>query len=108
MRAHEIFQLEGPETSLRPADLPEPGPDHPLTPGQGVVIDVRAAGVAFPELLQTRGLYQVRPEPPFVPGGEVAGVVRSAPAGSPLRAGQRVAAYTQFGGFAEVAVAPDA
>ena len=40
------------------------------------MIDVRAAGVSFPEVLQTRGAYQVKPELPFVPGSEVAGVVK--------------------------------
>ena len=41
------------------------------------MIDVRAAGVSFPEVLQTRGLYQLKPELPFVPGSEVAGVVQA-------------------------------
>ncbi|EUA04390.1 alcohol dehydrogenase GroES-like domain protein [Mycobacterium kansasii 824] len=47
--------------------------------GEGVVVDVYAAGAAFPDALLTRGLYQYRPEPPFVLGAEIAGVVRSAP-----------------------------
>jgi NADPH2:quinone reductase len=70
-----------------------------------VVVDVRAAGVAFPEVLQTRGEYQVKPPLPFVPGSEVAGVVRAStdPAFAP---GDRVAAFCMLGGFAEVAVAP--
>ena len=42
---------------------------------------MHAAGVAFPEVLQTRGLYQIKPDLPFVPGSEVAGVVRTAPEG---------------------------
>ena len=41
-----------------------------------MLIEVRAAGVSFPELLQTRGQYQLKPDLPFVPGSEVAGVVR--------------------------------
>jgi NADPH2:quinone reductase len=44
-----------------------------------IVVDVGAAGVSFPDLLLLRGEYQMRLEPPFVPGMEVAGVVRSAP-----------------------------
>ena len=73
-----------------------------------VTIEVRAAGVAFPELLQTRGLYQMKPDLPFVPGAEVAGVVTAAPEGSGFAAGDRVAALTMLGGFAEVAQAqPD-
>ena len=59
--------------------------------------------MAFPDALLTRGLYQHRPELPFVPGGEVAGVVRSAPAGAQVKPGDRVAALTMLsGGMAEV------
>ena len=78
-----------------------------LSPGSGVLVDVEAAGVSFPEVLQTRGEYQFKPDLPFVPGSEVAGTVRSAPEGSELSEGQRVAAFPMLGGFAEVAVAPD-
>jgi NADPH:quinone reductase len=105
MRALQITELSGPD-AIGLADLPEPEPTTELTPGEGVVIDVHAAGVAFPDVLQTRGLYQVKPELPFVPGAEVAGVVRSAPEGAPVAAGDRVAALTLLGGLAEVAVAP--
>src|SRR5918912_199744 len=77
-----------------------------LTPGSGVVVDVHAAGVSFPEVLQSRGEYQLKPPLPFVPGSEVAGTVRSAPDGSGLSPGDRVAAMCMLGGFAEVAVAP--
>jgi NADPH:quinone reductase len=72
-----------------------------------VLVDVHAAGVSFPELLQTRGEYQIKPPLPFVPGSEVAGIVRSAPEGSELAPGDRVAAFSMLGGWAEVAVAPD-
>jgi NADPH2:quinone reductase len=78
-----------------------------LTPGSGVLIDVHAAGVSFPEVLQSRGEYQIKPPVPFVPGSEVAGLVRSAPEGSALSEGDRVAACCMLGAFAEVAVAPD-
>jgi NADPH:quinone reductase len=72
-----------------------------------VVIDVGAAGVCFPDLLFIRGVYQMRVEPPFIPGLEVAGVVRSAPEEADLKPGQRVSAFTMLGGYAEqVAVAP--
>src|SRR5215203_1849957 len=104
MRALQITELSGPRSALSIADLPEP--DHPLTPGAGVLIDVHAAGVAFPEVLQTRGEYQYKPDLPFVPGSDVGGVVRSAPDGSGLAEGDRVAACCMTGGFAEVAVAP--
>jgi NADPH:quinone reductase len=107
MRAVQIVNLEGPDRALDLVDVPEPEPSHMLTPGAGVVVEVRAAGVSFPELLQTRGEYQLKPELPFVPGAEVAGVVRSAPDGAAVRAGDRVAAFCALGGFAEVAVAPE-
>jgi NADPH2:quinone reductase len=99
MRALQVSALDGPDAAV-PAEVPEP------VPGDGVVIDVHAAGVAFPDLLQTRGLYQRRPELPYVPGMEAAGTVRAAPAGSGLRPGDRVAACTWQGAFAEVTVAP--
>jgi NADPH2:quinone reductase len=107
MRALQITELTGPDTALRMADVPEPEASHLLTPGAGVVVDVHVAGVSFPEVLQTRGEYQVKPPLPFVPGSEVGGVVRSAPAGAAVEAGDRVAAFCMLGGFAEVAVAPE-
>jgi NADPH2:quinone reductase len=107
MRAVQIVELTGPESALAEADVPEPEASHVLTPGSGVVVDVHAAGVSFPEVLQTRGQYQVKPPLPFVPGSEVAGVVRSAPEGAAVREGDRVAACCLLGAFAEVAVAPD-
>jgi NADPH2:quinone reductase len=58
--------------------------------------------VCFPDVLLTRGEYQMRPDPPFVPGSEVAGRVRSAPPGSGFAEGDRVAAFPVLGGFAEV------
>jgi NADPH2:quinone reductase len=106
MRAIQITELTGPDTALALADVPEPDASHPMTPGRGVVVDVRAAGVSFPELLQTRGEYQVKPPLPFIPGAEVGGVVRSAPDGGPLAPGDRVAAFCGLAGWAEVAVAP--
>jgi NADPH2:quinone reductase len=107
MRAIQITDLSGPDTALREVDLPEPEASHMLTPGSGVLVDVEVAGVSFPEVLQTRGEYQIKPPLPFVPGSEVAGIVRSAPDGAGLSAGDRVAAFPMLGGFAEVAVAPE-
>jgi NADPH2:quinone reductase len=107
MRALQITELSGPAAALALVDLPEPEPSHMLTPGSGVLVDVHCAGVSFPEVLQTRGEYQVKPPLPFVPGSEVAGVVRSAPEGSGLARGERVAAFCALGGFAETAVAPE-
>ncbi|MCZ2860517.1 NADPH:quinone oxidoreductase family protein [Blastococcus sp. VKM Ac-2987] len=95
MRAAQISSLDGPR-ALRAVDVPEPAADGK------VLVDVHVAGVTFPEVLLSRGQYQLKPELPFVPGSEVAGTVRSAPEGSGLRPGQRVAAFPGFGGFAEV------
>jgi NADPH:quinone reductase len=106
MRALQITELSGPDSALRIVDLPEPEASHPMTPGEGVVVDVKAAGVSFPEVLQTRGEYQVKPDLPFVPGSEVGGIVRSASPGAGFAPGDRVAAFCMLGGFAEVAVAP--
>lgn len=107
MRAIEIVNEEGPDGALALVELPEPAPADSFAPGDGVLVDVRAAGVSFPELLQTRGQYQFKPQLPFVPGSEVAGIVRSAPAGAAVKQGDRVAAFCAIGGWAEVAAAPD-
>jgi NADPH2:quinone reductase len=98
MRAIQIVSYDGPD-AVEVADIamPEPGD------GQ-VLIRVRAAGVSFPELLQTRGLYQFKPPLPFVPGSEVAGEIVSAPDGSGFAPGDRVAAMVLLGGFGEYAL----
>jgi NADPH:quinone reductase len=106
MRAMQITQLSGPASALALADVPEPEASHMLSPGSGVIVDVHAAGVSFPEVLQTRGEYQFKPPLPFVPGSEVGGVVRSAPADAAVKAGDRVAAFCMLGAFAEVVAAP--
>jgi NADPH2:quinone reductase len=107
MRAIQITDLTGPRDALSLVEIPEPEPSHMLTPGSGVIVDVKAAGVSFPELLQTRGEYQLKPPLPFVPGSEVGGVVRSAPDGSSVKPGDRVAALCMLGAWAEVTVAPE-
>ena len=111
MRGVQITDLSGPATSLKlTTDLPEPPREHPMTPGAGIVVDVKSAGVSFPELLQTRGEYQMRPDLPFVPGSEVGGIVREvhgdADARAHLRPGDRVAAFCMLGAWAEQTVAP--
>ena len=98
MRAVQIASLDGP-SAVEVVDVPQPEPND-----DQVLIRVRAAGVSFPEVLQTRGLYQLQPELPFVPGSEVAGEVVSAPEGSGLAPGDRVVALVILGGFAEHAV----
>jgi NADPH2:quinone reductase len=99
MRRLQVADLEGP-AALHIAEVDAPQGDG------GVVIDVHTAGVTYPDLLMTRGMYQIRPEPPFAPGLEVAGVVRSAPADAGVAAGDRVAAYTGWGGYSEVVAVP--
>jgi NADPH2:quinone reductase len=97
MRAIRITRLDGPD-GLELADLPEPAGDD------RIIVEVHAAGVGFPDLLMTRGRYQFRPELPFVPGIEMAGIVKSAPAGSRFAAGDHVAAWSPLGAWAEYAV----
>ncbi|KKF00621.1 NADPH:quinone oxidoreductase family protein [Mycolicibacterium obuense] len=97
MRAIHIRSLDGPSA----AELVEI--DEPAAAEDSVVVDVHAAGVAFPDALQSRGLYQYKPELPYVPGAEIAGVVRSAPEGAHVRPGDRVAGLTMLSGaMAEV------
>ena len=101
MRAARVIRLDGPD-AIEVAEVDEPT-------GDGVVVEVHAAGAAFPDALLTRGLYQYRPEPPFVLGAEIAGVVRSAPDGAHVKPSDRVVGLTMLsGGMAEVAIlAPD-
>lgn len=83
---------------------------EPLAPGAGqVVLDVRAAGVNFVDTLFIQGRYQIRPDPPFVPGGEVAGTVAAVGEGvEGVEPGRRAIAMCGLGGFAEqVAVRAD-
>ncbi|OBB00361.1 NADPH:quinone oxidoreductase [Mycolicibacterium fortuitum] len=101
MRAAQITRLDGPD-AVRVAEVEEPNGS-----ADEVLIDVHAAGVAFPDALLTRGLYQYKPELPFTPGAEIAGVVRSAPDGAHVRAGDRVLGLTMLsGGMAEVVALP--
>ena len=100
MRAVIVEQFTGPrDTRVAEVPVPRPGPGE-------VLIDIHAAGVSYPDLLHTRGLHQDRPDLPFIPGWEVSGVVGSD--GSGFRAGERVAAVTLLGGFAEQVTAPAA
>ena len=81
-----------------------------LKPGKGqVVVSVKAAGVNFPDTLIIQGKYQFKPEPPFSPGGEVAGVVKELGEGvTGWKPGERVIAGSTWGGFAqEIAVEAD-
>src|SRR6201998_4187989 len=97
MRAVQVSSLVGPD-GVKVTDVDEPT-------GDGVVVEVHAAGAAFPDALLTRGLYQYRPDPPFVLGAEIAGVVRSAPDNAHVGAGDRVVGPTMLvGGMPETAI----
>jgi NADPH2:quinone reductase len=92
----------GPPDSLVLATLPDPVPG----PGE-VAVEVRAAGVNFPDVLTVQGKYQVKPPLPFTPGFECAGVVRAVgPGVDAWRPGDRVIACTRVGAFADQVLAP--
>lgn len=100
MKAIVCTRFGGPEV-LEATELPDP------VAGEGqVVIDVRACAVNFPDVLMIQNLYQYKPPLPFIPGGEIAGVVRAlGPGVAGVRTGERVIASTQVGGLAEQVVA---
>ena len=90
-----------PET-LVVEDLPE----RSAAPGE-VMIDVMAAGVNFPDVLVIQNKYQFKPELPFTPGNELAGVVRAVGEGvDQFKVGDRVFAYVAHGAFAQQASVP--
>ncbi|MGZ8718946.1 MAG: NADPH:quinone oxidoreductase family protein, partial [Aeromicrobium sp.] len=98
MKAIQITRLDGPE-AVELVEIDEP------VAGEGqVLIAVKASGVSFPEVLQTRGLYQMKPPVPFTPGSEVAGDVIAAGESTGFKPGDRVIGFTLLGGFAEKAV----
>lgn len=101
MKAIVCRDWGAPET-LVVEDLPD------VTPGPGqVAIDVHAAGVNFPDVLIIQGKYQAKPELPFTPGSELAGVVRAVGEGvSQFKPGDKVLAFVSLGAFAQQVVAP--
>ncbi len=104
MKAVVVSALDGPD-GLSLDEFPEPVGAHPLAGDDRLLIEVHAAGVAFPDLLQSRGEYQFATPPPFVTGGEASGVVVEAPEGSGFAVGDRVAGMTVWGAMAEYALA---
>ncbi|MFL5666066.1 MAG: NADPH:quinone oxidoreductase family protein [Ktedonobacteraceae bacterium] len=82
---------------------------EPLRPGKDqVVISVKACGVNFPDTLIIQGKYQLKPDMPFTPGSEIAGIVKEVGEGvEHVQVGEHVIAFTGMGGFAEE-VAADA
>src|SRR3954466_14373193 len=97
MRAVQVLDTTGPaDVVVRDVPEPTPGPDD-------VLVEVHAVGVSFPDLLLSRGEYQVKPELPFTLGVDFAGVVVSGPGFEP---GQRVAGVGPYGNAAELAASP--
>lgn len=81
-------------------------PDVVPSPGE-VAIDVQAAGVNFPDVLVIQNKYQFKPELPFTPGSELAGVVRSVGEGvSQFKPGDKVLAFVSQGAFAQQIAVP--
>ncbi len=96
MRALVCSEL-GPPSRLSVANIEDPVP----APSE-VVVDVEAAGLNFPDTLIIEGKYQFKPDLPFTPGGEAAGVISAVGDGvSHLSVGQRVIALSTYGAFAE-------
>mmetsp|Transcript_15298 Transcript_15298/g.29660 ORF Transcript_15298/g.29660 Transcript_15298/m.29660 type:complete len:338 (+) Transcript_15298:143-1156(+) len=78
-------------------------------PGKGqVLVNVKCAGVNFPDVLIIQGKYQFKPTMPFAPGGECSGVIaKTGPGVSNFKVGDRVTCMTGWGAFAEQVVAPE-
>src|SRR5215471_20100898 len=92
---------------MDPAELAAREVPAPPLAAKSVRIEVRAAGCNFFDILMVKGQYQVKPPFPFIPGGEVAGVVREVASGvEGLAVGDRVLASTGTGGFATEVVVP--
>jgi NADPH2:quinone reductase len=98
--AVEVVELTGPE-GVRVGKRPEPASEG------SVVIDVRAVGLSFPDLLRSRGEYQEKSDTPYVLGAEFAGVVHSSPDGSGFAEGDRVAGNTSGIGAMAARIAVD-
>lgn len=96
MKAILSEAVGGPETlQLREIAAPVPGPEQ-------VLVAVKAVGVNFPDALIIRDLYQFKPQRPFAPGGEIAGVVEAVGAEvKRLKPGDRIIGFCGWGGMAE-------
>jgi NADPH2:quinone reductase len=95
-----LCKAYGPPEALVLEDITPPQADS-----HQVVIDVKVCGVSFPDTLLISGKYQFKPPMPFAPGGEVAGIVKAVGAEvTRFQVGDRVVAFTGWGGFAEEVV----
>src|SRR5438477_485753 len=94
----------GPPDALVVEDIPSPAP------GKGqLLVSVKASGVNFPDVLLIQNKYQFKPELPFSPGSEIAGVVRQVGEGvHGFMPGDRVMAHIRWGGYAEEVVVDEA
>ena len=99
MRAIQVTRLDGP-SAVSVEEVPEPTAEGEY--GEQVLVETHAIGVSFPDLLLSKGEYQIKPDLPFTLGVDFAGVVRSAPEASGFSAGDRVAAVLGQGGASEV------
>ena len=100
MRSVQVTRLVGPSgVEVVETDEPRRGADE-------VLVEVRALGMSWPDLLQSRGEYQLKPEVPFQLGVDFAGVVREAPPHSGLDVGDRVACVLPYGGGADLVAVP--
>jgi NADPH:quinone reductase-like Zn-dependent oxidoreductase len=102
MKRIVISRHGGPEVLQVIEDaVPQPKPGE-------VLVKVNAAGVAFAEVLMREGLYPGVPKPPFTPGYDIVGTVENVGSGvTSVQAGQRVAALTKIGGYAEYVSTPE-
>ena len=99
MRAFRVHDYGRP-ADLKLDDLSEPSPG----PGE-LAVEVRAAGINFPDLLVIAGKYQFQPPRPFAPGKEFAGVVRAVGEGvQGFTVGDRVMSQVEYGAFSEIAL----
>lgn len=101
MKAIRTHQVGGPETlTLDEIDAP--------TPGKGeVLVAVKACAINYPDTLMIRDLYQFKPERPYSPGGEIAGVVEAVGEGvEGVSVGDHVMAGIGNGGLVEKAIVP--
>ena len=97
MRAAQVIETTGPaDVTVRDVPEPTPGPDD-------VLVEVHSVGISFPDLLLSKGEYQLKPDVPFTLGVDFAGTVVSGPGFEP---GQRVAGVGGWGGAAELVANP--
>ncbi len=98
MRAVQVVTTTGPsDVVVRDVPDPTPGPDD-------VLVEVHSVGISFPDLLLSKGEYQLKPELPFTLGVDFAGTVLSGPDG--YEPGQRVAGVGGYGGGSELVANP--